>query len=698
MSRSPAPSVTDEVDAADWTTVSAALVDVRLALREAVKGMRASPRVQATPSSATRRALVVVVFMAVGMLTGDLSTVVAGAFGALQVGFIDVALPAVRLVRYIALNVVAIGATVLVSGLIGATWWTVPWLVLLAVLAGALTRSTVVGVSATFNALIIGIIFSGSASTPQHAAQVAAWVAIGAISQGVVWMAWWPWDRRGHVARALANDLESVRRMCLRPGAFGMEVADSAREEDAVLRALRLAAMPAEPTKVALSVAAWTALVRRSTLTWIEVADPGLVQRRDLADALADLERQLTHGRATHMRDFCVEGDDACLVNLRAAISGLRAAVEAWRSVRSPRTSQPTALLTTDPVAPLDPRRLTWRHGIRVAVGVAIGQVIALLLGDGHAFWIPLTIAFIVKPDWAYTVLRTALRLAGNLAAVVVIGLTASWLVGVPWAFIAVAFILAWMTFRWVSGNYAIDAFAVAGFILLVDTLLDPGQSLVLDRIGFTLVGSVVGIAVALVLPTWVSRDIPAAVGNLLSSLRDSVSVILPLSGSSAAAMDTYLAGLRVRDDLERLRVVAVGTALEPRGRSVSTSALLDLLDRGQVVLIRLWALGGYELMSARTGVDRPVTDDRISRVERDLACAAQAAGVSTAPAIAQQSEPSPLATAMASAAAGLKDVDLALGQDERQRVELLAAELERDVLRLGDSVRNLRLTTSAGT
>lgn len=668
---------------------------VRLAAREASKGLRSQPRIQTTWASAVRRSVVVVAFIGVGLAFNDLAVVVGGAFGALQVGYADVGLAFGRLVRYLVVNTVAVGVAVFVSGSIGGTWWTLPWLVALALVAGALARASAVGMTAPFNALVLSIVFSGVALPPGGAASVTLWVLAGAIAQSLVWLLWWRWDRRSHVDLALSNDLESIRRMALRKSEFGVEVAESAGVEGALQSALRSARLPSEMNQVAVEVASWAALVRRAAITWIEVADPSLQEREALAATLRSTQGLLLGRRRSPWQPWEASGDLACASELHAALDGLRRSVEQWRGLGAPRASSPR--VAPPAVSLRDPRSLAWRHGIRVAVAVGIAQAVSLPLTSDHSFWIPLTVAFIVKPDWAYTLIRTLLRLVGTVVAVTVLGYTAFWLIDHQVAYVLVSFLLVLVTLRWTSGNYAVAAFAITGFILLIDSTLDRGPDLPVERFVFTVAGSAIGLAVALLLPAWVSRDVPGTVREVLGSLRDGIDVILPTTGESHPA-DTYIAGLRIRDSLERLRMVAVGTALEPRRRSISTAALLDLLDRGQVVLVRLWALGTYELMSARNGAGRPVSGEELQRVTDSLDRSCQVVGASVDPGHPGDGAPaesmSPLPSAMAKAAEqGLVSQATPLSPAEVQRVALLAAEFERDVVRLGDSARHLGLS-----
>ncbi len=56
---------------------------------------------------------------------------------------------------------------------------------------------------------------------------------------------------------------------------------------------------------------------------------------------------------------------------------------------------------------------------MRLAACVAIGDGVAWTLGWSRAYWIPMTIAIVLKPDFTATFSRGVLRLAGTLIGIV---------------------------------------------------------------------------------------------------------------------------------------------------------------------------------------------------------------------------------------------------------------------------------------
>ncbi|MFJ1756448.1 FUSC family protein [Kitasatospora sp. NPDC088134] len=86
--------------------------------------------------------------------------------------------------------------------------------------------------------------------------------------------------------------------------------------------------------------------------------------------------------------------------------------------------------------------------GVRVAVCVGVSAVVALSLRTGHWYWLPVTAAFLVKPDYGPLFSRVVNRFVGTVAGVLLVGgllpvLPAPWwpvgAVGVAGALIPVA-------------------------------------------------------------------------------------------------------------------------------------------------------------------------------------------------------------------------------------------------------------------
>lgn len=212
-----------------------------------------------------------------------------------------------------------------------------------------------------------------------------------------------------------------------------------------------------------------------------------------------------------------------------------------------------------------------------MALAVMIAQTLALQLEVGHSFWIPLTVIFVVKPDWSFTLVRSTSRFVGNLGAVILIPLVLAAAGGADWAVIATLLAISLIAFRYFTGNYTAASFGIAGTILILDQVLSPSDSLYRWRIVATLIGTAIGLLVAIAVPSWSSKGIAEEIATLAAGL-DSWS-------------RTVFAGL-----LQPARVAA--TELRNQGGELR-SQLLDLVPRAAATLAEPWPRRDPRLVSA---------------------------------------------------------------------------------------------------
>ena len=139
-----------------------------------------------------------------------------------------------------------------------------------------------------------------------------------------------------------------------------------------------------------------------------------------------------------------------------------------------------------------------FRHGARLALAMAIAECINLYLGWPHGYWIPLTVAWVSRPDRNGTTTKVLARVAGSIAGVIITyvaievlnlqSYATAILVGVG-AFVLLAFIWA---------NYAI---AVVGITMVVVSLValngDPVGQVSGVRVLSTIIAGIVVIAVS---------------------------------------------------------------------------------------------------------------------------------------------------------------------------------------------------------
>lgn len=142
---------------------------------------------------------------------------------------------------------------------------------------------------------------------------------------------------------------------------------------------------------------------------------------------------------------------------------------------------------------------------LRLALCLGVADGLRELVIQGHSYWIPLTVAVVMKPDFGAIFARALQRSIGTLVGVVVGGVALALVHGggplVP--FVAVFGALLPYT---IARNYAMFATTLTPLVLLLLGGLGPAPShLVLDRLLDTLTGSGVVLVVGYLLwpGTW---------------------------------------------------------------------------------------------------------------------------------------------------------------------------------------------------
>lgn len=269
---------------------------------------------------------------------------------------------------------------------------------------------------------------------------------------------------------------------------------------------------------------------------------------------------------------------------------------------------------------------LFFRHGRQMALTYGLATAISLGPWDefflGHAFWIPLTVAWICKPDLAGTVSKLSMRVVGTfigvLLGVVVLGAwpmadTGILLIGLG-AFVACVF---------VGANYSVVVAAITVLVLGFGELAGlPVGPLAETRLLATVIGAAIVLVAALIQPLRSGRAVPGQLARLCTDLRRYAGV-LHSGGPEAERAPVRQALLQ---DRTALSASVAAAAWEPRGCWKSDRPGLDitltrtLLDRLEATLSSLVVL---DLLGDRHGPHAPSqeqVDEVITWVEQRIA------------------------------------------------------------------------------
>ncbi len=141
------------------------------------------------------------------------------------------------------------------------------------------------------------------------------------------------------------------------------------------------------------------------------------------------------------------------------------------------------------------------RHALRVAVAVGGGaglhHALQGAIGLTHGYWIPMTAAILLKPDWHETFARGLGRLGGTLVGAGLATLLAAFVRPGPLLLAAWLTIAIWACFALQKVNYALYAVCITTYVVF--TLAAgglPGPQTALARVEATLIGAAVAVAV----------------------------------------------------------------------------------------------------------------------------------------------------------------------------------------------------------
>jgi uncharacterized membrane protein YccC len=156
-----------------------------------------------------------------------------------------------------------------------------------------------------------------------------------------------------------------------------------------------------------------------------------------------------------------------------------------------------------------------------MAACLALGDIIGRSLTLQRIYWIPMTIAIVLKPDFTGTFARGVLRVGGTLAGLVLTTLLFRALhPGIALEFILLAGFTLFL--RWVGpANYGLFVIAISGLVvmLVAVTGIAP-EGVIAARAQNTALGGLLALAAYALWPSWEKRETPSALAHMLDTYR----------------------------------------------------------------------------------------------------------------------------------------------------------------------------------
>jgi uncharacterized membrane protein YccC len=169
---------------------------------------------------------------------------------------------------------------------------------------------------------------------------------------------------------------------------------------------------------------------------------------------------------------------------------------------------------------------LTWkspvfRHAVRLSACIALADVMERAISVQRAYWLPMTAAVVLKPDFQTTFSRGALRLAGTVAGLLLATLIFLALPQSAWTQLLLVGAYTYML-RWLGpANYGVFTLAISGLIVfLLAAVGTPPAQVVLARGINTLAGGLLALIAYAVWPTWEKSTISDSLADMLEGAR----------------------------------------------------------------------------------------------------------------------------------------------------------------------------------
>jgi hypothetical protein len=184
--------------------------------------------------------------------------------------------------------------------------------------------------------------------------------------------------------------------------------------------------------------------------------------------------------------------DRIVLDALRRTIS--RAGVDRSPEPYGTEGRRPVSALPYDPPTAGRPRSsvAAWRYGLRLALCISLAQAVISLVPVPRSYWVPLTVTFVLKPDFGSVFSRSVLRVTGTVPGLMI---AAAVLAGVPrgWWDLPVVFVLASLVPALTPRGYGHQTAAITPLILLLsNTLSHQGTAVLIPRLLDSMIGCLI--------------------------------------------------------------------------------------------------------------------------------------------------------------------------------------------------------------
>ncbi|HMH68531.1 MAG TPA: FUSC family protein [Pinirhizobacter sp.] len=165
------------------------------------------------------------------------------------------------------------------------------------------------------------------------------------------------------------------------------------------------------------------------------------------------------------------------------------------------------------------PQSIAFRHAVRCAVVLTLAVAISRYAHLPHGYWLPMTAAIVLRPDFGATLNFGLLRVVGTVLGLVLTTLVLRFTPDAPWAHIAVLAILC-VAFRYLAtAHYGIAVAALTGTVVILLSFDGVESAAAMtDRVLNTVLGSAMALVAYVLWPSWERTRARAALADMFDA------------------------------------------------------------------------------------------------------------------------------------------------------------------------------------
>jgi uncharacterized membrane protein YccC len=431
---------------------------------------------------------------------------------------------------------------------------------------GTVGQMSPVAATVALNSFVAFVLFSSRPLSPAAAAQESGLVLAGGLIQAILFLIVWPTARSGVERAALADVYRKL-------AAYARSIATGSPSLPPITPFATARQVLADPQPLARAgdIARFNRLLEdsesiRKRLGALAAASGAQATRSEIAartlsiaGALDSIAGALISSKAG-IETFDLPPAGALeFAGASDLTEHVRDALEAATMLASGKLPK-FDLLSRPRPGPYTQNHIDWisRDSLRFSLVLAVAMVLGRHFEADRGYWIPLTAALVLKPDFQTTFVRGAARIGGTLVGAVVASLVIALVHGHPALQIFGILLTAAAAYVTFNPNYALYTVAITSFVVIVLGMRGlPGTTTIDARLLDTLAGGALAMIGYVMLPSWEHKRTRALLADLLDAQRRLAGAILRAYAAPSDEAHATIERARTRTWKIRTRVEA---------------------------------------------------------------------------------------------------------------------------------------------